>query len=138
MFKKLAEERKKPLAPGTLGILCDPNHPAFVGFPTEFHTNWQWFNLLRNSRSMILDPMPAGYKPIVQVIDNCERAHKLAAIFEVKVGPGKLLVCSIDLSKLQDKPEARQLLHSLLQYMNSDKFTPATAINDAILQRIIQ
>ncbi len=138
MFKKLAEERKKPVAPGTLGILCDPNHPALSSFPTEFHTNWQWFHLLRNSRSIILDAMPAGCKPLVQVIDNCERAHKLAAIFEVKVGPGKLLVCSIDLPRLQDKPEARQLLHSLLQYMNSDRFTPATAVDDATLHRILQ
>ncbi len=78
MFKKLAEERKMPLAPGTLGILCDPNHPAFADFPTEFHSNWQWFNLLRNSRSMILDAMPAGYRPIVQVIDNSNVRRNLA------------------------------------------------------------
>ena len=127
-----------PVAPGTLGILCDPNHPAFAGFPTEFHTNWQWFHLLRNSRSMIIDAMPTGYKPLVQVIDNCERAHKLAAIFEAKVGPGKLLVCSIDLPTLQAKPEARQLLHSLLQYMNSEQFAPAVAVDDAVIQRILR
>ncbi len=138
MFKKIAEERKMPVAPGTLGILCDPNHPAFAGFPTDFHTNWQWFNLLRNSRSMILDAMPTGFRPLVQIIDNCERAQKLAAIFEVKVGEGKLLVCSINLPALQDKPEARQLLHSLLKYMNSDRFAPATAVDDATLQRILQ
>jgi hypothetical protein len=87
---------------------------------------------------MILDAMPAGYKPLVQVIDNCERAHKLAAVFEVKVGPGKLLVCSIDLPALQDKPEGRQLLHSLLQYMNSDKFVPAATVDDAVLQRVLR
>ncbi|MFZ0033541.1 MAG: sugar-binding domain-containing protein, partial [Sedimentisphaerales bacterium] len=138
MFKKLAKERKMAVAPGTLGILCDPNHPAFSSFPTEFHADWQWFNMLRNSRSMILDAMPAGYKPLVQVIDNCERAYRLAAVFEVKVGPGKLLVCSIDLPALQDKPEARQLLHSLLQYINSDKFAPATTVDDATLQHILQ
>lgn len=27
---------------GTLGILCDPAHPAFDGFPTEAHSDWQW------------------------------------------------------------------------------------------------
>ena len=138
MFKKLAEERKKPLPAGTMGILCDPNNSAFAGFPTEFHSNWQWCYLLRNSRSMVLDSMPAGYKPLVQVIDTCERAHKLAAVFEVKVGPGKLLVCSIDLPSQQDKPEARQLLHSLLQYMNSSRFAPATTVDNATLSRILQ
>jgi hypothetical protein len=138
MFKKLAEERKVPLAPGTLGILCDPNHPAFADFPTEFHSNWQWFNLLRNSRTMILDALPAGYRPIVQVIDNLERAKKLGNVFEVKMGKGKLLVCSINLPAIQDKPEARQLLHSLLRYMNSDRFVPATAIDETILHRILE
>ncbi|MGD1041902.1 MAG: sugar-binding domain-containing protein [Sedimentisphaerales bacterium] len=138
MFKKLAEERKMPLAPGTLGILCDPNHPAFADFPTEFHSNWQWFNLLRNSRTMILDAMPAGYRPIVQVIDNLERAKKLGNVFEVKMGKGKLLVCSINLPAIQDKPEARQLLHSLLRYMNSDRFVPATAIDETTLRRILE
>lgn len=138
MFKKLAEERKVPVAPGTLGILCDPYHPAFADFPTEFHSNWQWFNLLRNSRTMILDAMPAGYRPIVQVIDNCERAKKLGNIFEVKMGKGKLLVCSINLPAIQDKPEARQLLHSLLRYMNSNRFEPKTTIDDTTLGRILQ
>jgi len=138
MFKKLAEEKKTPLAPGTLGILCDPNHPALADFPTEFHSDWQWFNLLRNSRTMILDAMPAGYRPIVQVIDNLERAKKLGNIFEVKMGKGKLLVCSINLPAIQDKPEARQLLHSLLRYMNSDRFEPKTTIDDATLGRILQ
>jgi hypothetical protein len=138
MFKKLAEEKKKPIAPGTLGILCDPNHPAFADFPTEFHSNWQWFNLLQNSRTMILDAMPAGYRPIVQVIDNLERAKKLGNVFEVKMGKGKLLVCSINLPAIQDKPEARQLLHSLLRYMNSDYFEPKTTIDDTTLDRILQ
>ena len=138
LFRKLAEERKKPIAPGTLGILCDPNHSAFADFPTEFHSNWQWFNLLQNSRTMILGTMPAGYRPIIQVIDNLERAKKLGNVFEVKMGKGKLLVCSINLPAIQDKPEARQLLHSLLRYMNSDRFEPTTTIDDATLNRILQ
>ena len=62
-----------PVAPGTLGILCDPGHPALAQFPTDFHSNWQWFHLLMNSRALILDPLPAGFRPVVQVIDNFER-----------------------------------------------------------------
>ena len=77
MFKKIAEERHMPVAPGTLGILCDPKHPALAGFPTDSHSNWQWFHLLMNLRALILDTMPAGFRPFVQVIDNFERAHKL-------------------------------------------------------------
>jgi hypothetical protein len=31
---------------GTLGILCDPTHPALAEFPTDDHSDWQWADLL--------------------------------------------------------------------------------------------
>ncbi len=115
--------------PGTLGILCDPKHPALASFPTEFHSNWQWWDLLKHSRSMILDELPDGFRPVVQIIDNLERNQKLGALFEAKVGPGRLMVCSIDLvSELDGRPAARQFRYSLLSYMESDRFNPATSL----------
>lgn len=138
MFRNFAEKNKAPIAPGTLGILCDPNHPAFQSFPTDFHSNWQWFHLLTNSKAIILDSMPKDYRPTLQVIDNYERLHKLGSIFELRVGSGKLLVCSIDLPGQKDKPEARQLLHSLLQYMNSDKFNPSTTVDEKAIEQLFK
>ena len=54
----LIDNAKTP--PGTLGILCDPNHPALARFPTEFHTNWQWWHLVKNSRPIVLDDTEKG------------------------------------------------------------------------------
>jgi hypothetical protein len=85
----------------------------------------------------VLDKAPAGYRPIVQVIDNVNRNHKLGLIFEFRVGKGRLLICAIDLLKLKDCPEAAQLLHSLLAYAASDKFNPATTIDLATLRKIM-
>lgn len=136
MFRRAAQQRNIEVAPGTLGILCDPNTPALAHFPTEFHSNWQWWHLVKNSRPIILDNTPADYRPTVQVIDNFERNHKLGLIFEARVGKGKLLVCAIDLLGHQDKPEARQLLHSLLQYVGSDKFRPQSEIPVKLLEEI--
>lgn len=110
--------------PGTQGILCDPRHPLFKDFPTEYHTNWQWWHLVKNSRPMILDSTPSGYRPLVQVIDSFARNHKLGLITEAKVGRGKLLICSIDLPALQRQPEGRQLLTSIYSYMRSPEFAP--------------
>ncbi|RPJ85949.1 MAG: glycoside hydrolase, partial [Acidobacteria bacterium] len=118
-------------APHTLGILCDPKHPALSCFPTENHTNWQWWYLLSPGRSaaMILDPLPPGLKPIVQVIDDWFTARRLGLVFEAKVGKGKLLVSSIDLETgLEANPVARQLRSSLLRYMASDRFDPQTEV----------
>ncbi|NQU26025.1 MAG: beta-galactosidase [Candidatus Nealsonbacteria bacterium] len=137
MFRRGAERSGIEVAPGTLGILCNPATPALARFPTEFHSNWQWWHLVKNSRPIILDDTPAAYRPTVQVIDNFERNHKLGLIFETKVGQGKLLVCAIDLSGHQDKPEARQMLHSLLQYVASNHFAPKTELDVAVLKRLL-
>ena len=68
--------------PNTMGMLCDPQHPLLAQFPTESHSNWQWYELMQRSRLFILDDTPADYRPIVQVIDNFARNHKLGVVFE--------------------------------------------------------
>jgi len=138
MFEKLADDRKAPVAPGTLGILCDPNHPALAGFPTDSHGDWQWFHLLTHSKALILDSLPQGFRPILQVIDNYERSHRLGTILEAKVGSGKMVLCAIDLPSLQDKPEGRQMLSSLLRYMNSPRFKPSQHLAFSELEAVLR
>ncbi len=115
--------------PGTLGILCDPNHPLFKNFPTEFHSNWQWWPLTKYARPVILDQTPPQFRPLVQVIDNYETSRKLGLIFEAKIGKGKLLFCSADLLNNKDKPEVRQLFYSIIAYVGSDSFDPKVQLD---------
>lgn len=136
MFRTICEDLKRPISPGTLGILTDPQHPVFADFPTEFHTNWQWFPIIKQSYPMILDGFPDDYRPIVQVIDNVERNHKLGLLFEWKVGKGKLLVCMSDVNAVQDKPEARQFYHSMLKYMASPRFNPSFSLSADDLEKL--
>jgi hypothetical protein len=124
-------------APGTLGILCDPNHSLFNYFPTEFHSNWQWFRLINNSRSFMLHQTPLSYRPIVQVIDNFERNHKLGLIFECNVSNGKLLICGINLQAMTGTAESDQLLYSIIQYMESDDFLPSNTFTTVLVGDII-
>ena len=128
MFKTISEGNKKPVSPGTLGILTDPTHPIFRSFPTEEHTNWQWFPVIKASHPMMLDNTSKDYRPIIQVIDNIERNHKLGLIFEFTVGKGKLLVCMADLESAASYPEGRAFYRSVLEYMVSDDFAPKTHI----------
>ena len=134
MFRTICENLDRPVSPGTLGILTDPGHPALADFPTEIHTNWQWFPIIKQSYPMILDRLSDDYRPIVQVIDNVERNHKLGLLFEFKVGNGKLLVCMSDLKAVQDKPEARQFYRSILEYMESSAFAPSYSLSAKDLQ----
>ena len=137
MFARAAKTNGIEPAPGSLGFICDPESPLFTHFPTEFHSNWQWWHLVTKCKPIILDETPADYKPIIQTIDNFDRVHKLGMIFETKYGKGSALICAIDLLNLQDKPEARQLYYSMLKYVDSDEFSPRKEINREILKKII-
>jgi hypothetical protein len=138
MFKGISEGNKKPVSPGTMGLLIDPQHPIFNSFPTDSYTNWQWWSIIKNSNSLILNSTKANYRPIVQVIDNLERNNKMGLIFEFKVGSGKLLVCMSRLTEIMDKPEASQLYNSIVNYMKSDKFAPEYVIDEKALNEILR
>ena len=128
MFKTICENNKKKVSPGTLGILTNPEHPIFKGFPTEMHTNWQWFPVIKESHPLVLDNFAKDYRPIVQVIDNIERNHKLGLVMEWKVGAGKLLVCMSDLEKAAKYPEGKAFYQSVIDYMRSADFNPSVEI----------
>lgn len=129
MFKTICENNKKKVSPGTLGILTNPEHPIFKGFPTEMHTNWQWFPVIKESHPLVLDNFSKDYRPIVQVIDNIERNHKLGLVMEWKVGAGKLLVCMSDLEKAAKYPEGKAFYQSVIDYMRSADFNPSSEIS---------
>ena len=137
MFKTISENIKKPVSPGTLGILTDPEHPLFNSFPTQMHSNWQWFPVVKASHPFKLDNTAAAYRPIVQVIDNVERNHKLGLVFEFAVGKGKLLVVMSDLEKASEYPEGKQFYLSVLEYMHSKHFAPTTAISAHDFQNLM-
>lgn len=124
MFKTISENAGKEVSPGTLSILTDPMHPLLKYFPTEDHSDWQWWSITRNSRPMILNATRSEYRPLVQVVDNIERNHKLGLVFEFAVGKGKILVCMTNLRAIADMPEGKQFRTSLLRYVKSDAFRP--------------
>lgn len=112
-----------------LGLWCDVRHPALAEFPTDSHCDWQWADLLKGARAIHLDRLPRSLRPIVSAIDDWNRNWNLGVIFEAKVGPGTLLVCSLDLdSRLESRPAARQLRHSLLAYLAGKQPTPTTSL----------
>jgi len=112
--------------PHTLGFVCDPKHPAFASFPTENHSDLQWWEIVNKTQVMNLEDFPKEFKPIVQPIDTWFLNRRLAMIFEAKVGKGKLLVSSANLSPNMESsgPASKQLFFSLQQYMQSDRFNP--------------
>lgn len=125
--------------PGTFGIYCDPAHPALTRFPTESHSDWQWWDLMNNSAPLILDAASPDVSPIVHVIDNHDRSHRLALLFECRVGKGALLATTVDLhSDMKNRPAARQFRESILHYAASDSFEPSAATSFDMLDKLFR
>lgn len=125
--------------PHTLGILCDPTNPALADFPTEYHSNWQWWDAMSHSNAISLESFETQPEPIVRIIDDWVTNRSLALVFEAKVGKGKLLMTGVDLqSELESRPEARQLLYSLKKYMKGEQFAPKTMVAEKTIENLFK
>ena len=120
--------------PHTLGIVVDPEDPLFQDFPTDFHSDLQWWSILNKQQVMHLEDFPPAFKPLIQPIDTWFMNRRLAMAFEAQVGNGKLLVISVDLNDPKKDAAAHQLYHSLQQYMNSAEFNPQTQLEPKLIQ----
>jgi hypothetical protein len=124
-------------APTTLGVLCDPAHPALADFPTEAHSNWQWWYPMHRAGALRLDLLPTGVEPIVRVIDDWFTARPLGLVIEVAVGKGRAIVCGFALEgEGADDPVSAQLVASLERYMASEAFRPWVRVSPAELQAL--
>jgi hypothetical protein len=123
----------------TLGMLIQNTHPALGGFSTDSHADWQWWDLMQNSKPMTLDSLPPELRPIVQPIDDWNTCRRLGNLIEAKVGPGKLMLCSMDLQTgIDQRPVARRLLACLLRHMNSDAFKPTVDLTAEQLATLLK
>lgn len=124
-------------APHTMGILVDPGHGLFADFPTEYHSNWQWWDVIRGVQPMILTDLPPSLTPGIQMIETWFDARKLGLLFEASVGQGHLMVTSIDFeSELHNRPATRQLYHSVLSYLQRGEFAPAAEVDPDLVRAL--
>ena len=114
-----------------MGQLIDNKHPLFENFPTEFHTNWQWWPMAVQ-RAVIL---PEKYEAIVTEMDSYAYLRPMAQLLECRCGGGKLLFSTMGLQNLQQYPEARALLNAIYRYLDSEKFAPAQEISPEVFEK---
>lgn len=105
---------------GGMGQLIDSAHPLFADFPTDSHTDWQWWPMA-SQRAVIL---PKRIQAIITEMDSYAYLRPMAQLFECRCGGGRLLFSSLGLQDLQQYPEARALLSSIYRYLAGEEFTP--------------
>lgn len=124
MFRSISESMGKPVPVGTMGLFIDNTHPALKDFDCDEYSTPQWYHIVSHADCAVLDDTPDDFRPIVQMIDNFERNHKLGILYEAKVGEGRLLVCTSRLSEISDRPEVRTFAESIQRYAHSADFSP--------------
>ncbi len=137
MFRSISEWMKKPEPVGTMGLLNNQNHDALNQFPCDFYSTPQWYHIVSHADMAILDDTKEEYRPIVQMIDNIERNHKLGLLFEAKVMKGNLMVCTSRLDEIFDHIEVKHFSQSILEYMLSHSFVPDKVLQIEELKEII-
>ena len=126
-------------APHTLGILCDPSNMALKDFPTNYYSDYQWWDAMSHSNAINIGVVNNNIKPIVRVVDDWFTNRSLALLFEARVGKGKVIISGIDFNgDLSDRPAAKQLLFSIKKYMVSKNFNPSLKLNAKYLNGMIK
>ena len=106
-----------------MGLLIDEEHPVFRGFPTSFHTDYQWWRMAGQRAMRLPDEKDAG-GIIVRQMDSCLRLDTFAMLLEARVGKGRLMISSMGLKELAPAPEAVALRNAMIRYMQSEEFRP--------------
>ena len=117
--------------PHTTGAYIQKEHPLFKhGFPTDSWANLNWWELLNKAQAMNLTELPPDYQSPIQPIDTWHVSRKLGMLVEARVGKGRLLITTIDVSShLDARPVARQMRKAILSYMQSSDFQPAIELD---------
>ncbi len=134
MFRSISESMNRRVPIGTLGLTIKNTHPALKGFACDTHSTPQWYGIVTKSEAVNLTG--TALKPIVQVIDNFERNHKLGLLFEARCGGGSLLVCSSRPWELKEDAAATAFFESIRDYAAGDDFCPQEELTEEEFRNI--
>ena len=119
---------------GGMGQLIDTEHPIFKEFPTDFHTDWQWW-IMATKRAVIL---PHPMKTIITEMDSYAFLRPMAQMIEFRCLKGKVLLSTMELHKSQQYPEVRALQASIYTYLSGENFEPAEEIAEEELSMLVR
>ena len=117
-----------------MGCLLDPTHPVFENFPTEFHSNWQWWTMCQG-RAIVL---PKGVTSLVKALDCYAYMRNMGMLVEAQVGNGRLMISSMGLMENMQYPEVKALTQCILNYMTESSFSPTQILEPEIIRDLVK
>jgi hypothetical protein len=116
-------------------------HPALGAYPHRGYADLDMYSLIEGRSVVLVDDVPGRPEPILWDLDVPWLMRRKAFLFEARVGAGKLLVSTLNLSRANRAadPAAAWLFRQLLAYVRSDGFRPAAELPaDWLRQRLQQ
>ena len=119
---------------GNFATVIKVGHPAFAGLPHDGFCGWQFRRLMEGGRAVQLES-GVPFDPIVDVASSVKLPIRQAAMFEYRVGEGRLLVCSFN---FQDgDPAAAWLRSRLVDYVSGGAFDPVQTLTPGQLRAVV-
>ncbi len=102
------------------------DHPIFKNFPNEGWCDWQFYRMIEEGgATIIFNKLNLPFAPIVEFV-SFKKILKQSAIFELCIGKGRLLVCSLAIK--ENDPAATFLLNEMLNYLSGKEYANAPQV----------
>jgi len=119
---------------GNLATVIE-DHPALGKLPHEGFCGWQFRRLMEGGKAICFEDGTVPFDPIIEVASSHKYVIRQAALFEYRVGSGRLLVCGMNFAT--NEPATAWLRNQLIAYANSDDFDPAHTLTEGELLALI-
>jgi hypothetical protein len=104
-------------------------HPALGDFPHKGWCDFAFVPMIEGAYPMRLDVFGQKIKPIIRSIGHQVTMRDKGYLFEVGIGAGVLLACSLNLQpQCHTDPAAQYLLRSLIAYLAAGDCAPQTML----------
>lgn len=120
---------------GNYATVVKAGHPALSDMPNDGFCGWQFRHLMEKGRAVQLEA-DVPFDPIVDIASSEKFPIRQSALFEYRVGNGRLLVCSFRFGK--EDPAAQWLKRCLVRYAAGESFNPEIQLTPAQLNAVIE
>ena len=107
---------------GHAGALFNP-HPLWEKFPHSGFLDWQFFPMMRNSRSLLYDRSMPEFLPVIELIPSFKMVKQNSMLSEFVVGKGRLMISGLNFDT--PDPGAKYMLRAIVEYLEQGIYVSA-------------
>lgn len=120
---------------GNLATIIE-DHPLMNRFPHEGFFDWQFYTMFNEGHAVLFNELNIPFKPIIEVVSSFKLIRKQSNLFEIAIGGGKLLICTLNLTNRD--PAATYMLKTMIEYANSEDFNPENMVSADVIRKLLE